>query len=436
MPKKCLLILLDGLGDRSYPVLKNQTPLQAAYTPTLDHIAANGANGSYHASVLGQALPSENAHFSLLGYPVDDFPGRGALEAIGAGIDISSNSVALLSHFVSLSEKDNILLMDRGKPKAEPNEIAELSSLIKTFYLDQVTVTFHPTAGIRGILTLKGDVSRYITDSDPFIDGRPLVSIKPWQAFRDNSAALQTARILKSYLNWVYQQLSSHHVNHSRKHKGLRPLNGLVTQRAGQLQKVTPFFQNYGLRGLIIASGMVYWGIASYLGMDHEKVADTSDPGADIEQRIKRAATSLVDYDFVHVHTKAPDEAAHTKDPIRKKSVIESLDSGIKRAITPLLTDPDVLVVITADHSTPSSGHLIHSGESVPLVFSGRGVRRDKVKQFDEINSARGALGNVRGKELMYLILNHLDCSKLVGIMDTPFDQPYWPGNYEPFKLE
>ena len=36
MPEKCILILLDGLGDRSYPELDFKTPLQAAKTPVLD----------------------------------------------------------------------------------------------------------------------------------------------------------------------------------------------------------------------------------------------------------------------------------------------------------------------------------------------------------------------------------------------------------------
>ena len=37
---------------------------------------------------------------------------------------------------------------------------------------------------------------------------------------------------------------------------------------------------------------------------------------------------------------------------------------------------------------------------------------------------------------MMYLILNHLDRIKLTGIMDTPHDQPYWPGRYQPFQVK
>jgi len=58
------------------------------------------------------------------------------------------------------------------------------------------------------------------------------------------------------------------------------------------------------------------------------------------------------------------------------------------------------------------------------------------VKCFDEISVAGGALGTLRGHELMYMVLNYLDYSKLCGLMDTPENQPYWPGNYQPFRID
>ena len=35
----------------------------------------------------------------------------------------------------------------------------------------------------------------------------------------------------------------------------------------------------------------------------------------------------------------------------------------------------------------------------------------------------------------MYLVLNYLDRAKLAGLRDTPVDQTFWPGDYEPFRL-
>ena len=54
---KIILVLLDGLGDRSYRALGHRTPLQTAKTPNLDRLAQLGCSGLYHASVPGQCLP-------------------------------------------------------------------------------------------------------------------------------------------------------------------------------------------------------------------------------------------------------------------------------------------------------------------------------------------------------------------------------------------
>ncbi len=431
---KCVLILLDGLGDRFYEQLNHQTPLQAARTPVLDGLAKRGANGLYHASSVGLALPSENAHFAIFGYDMDEFPGRGALEALGAGIKLDAKDVAVLGHLACLAETDGALLLDAGTPKIAEKDASALMETVSEYEFEGVQIRFQQTKGLFGIVTLHGDVSPFITDSDPIRSGRTLSAVKPWRDHAHEKAAQKTASALEAYHLWVIEKLQKHPVNVQRSKEGLKPINGIVTQRAGRLKKVTPFRERYGLRGLSISSGIIYWGLSTYLGLDYKKVEDTENPGDDLAERLSMTREALSDYDFVHLHTKAPDQAAHTKDPIAKKTAIESLDAGIGRAIVPLLDDPETLIVVASDHSTPSSGPLVHSGETVPVIFCGPGVRRDKVMEYNEISAANGALGCIRGKELIYLVLNHLDRSKLQGLMDTPVDQLYWPGNYEPFQ--
>jgi 2,3-bisphosphoglycerate-independent phosphoglycerate mutase len=436
MARKCIMILLDGVGDRSYPELGHRTPLQAAETPALDRFARNGASGLYHAASPGQALPSENAHFAMFGYDMDGFPGRGALEALGAGIPLEAGQVAVLAHFVAVDRlADGTLLLKDGHPKVGGGEVQALLQAVGRFSTDGVDVCFHHVRGHHGILTLTGEVAPFITDSDPMTRERALAAVKPWAAHAGDPAAQNAARVLGAYLEWVYLQARRHPVNAARRKEGRPPLNGLVTQRAGRLKQVTPFSQAYGLRGLSIASGIVYHGLAAYLGMDAQPVEDTDRPGEDLARRLKTAMALLPDYDFIHVHTKAPDEAAHAKDPEAKRRVIEALDRGIGTVLDELTAEPELLVVVAADHSTPSSGPLVHSGEPVPILFHGPGIRRDRVESYDEICAAGGALGFVRGTELMYLILNHLDRAKLQGIMDTPEDQPYWPGSYDPLRV-
>jgi 2,3-bisphosphoglycerate-independent phosphoglycerate mutase len=437
-----LLILLDGLGDRAYAEFGFRTPLQAANTPTLDRLARLGANGLYHAGSLGQALPSENAHFAMFGYDLAEFPGRGALEALGAGVDLSPSEVAVLAHFVSVRSQNGQAMLVEDLPRATEDEALALMEAVSRFESDVASIVFHRTKGLFGVLVVKGpggqadEVSPFVTDSNPMRDGKFLSEIVPWTSHAGDPAAIRTAAALTDYLRRAHMALSPLPLNAARAAQGLAPINCLVTQRAGQIRhRAAPFPERFGLRGLSIASGVVFKGLAKLLGMDFLAMKETDDPAGDMDKRLRAAREAMADHEYIHLHTKAPDEAAHRKDPQLKKAIIEALDEGIGRAIGPLLDDPEVLIIVTADHSTPSSGNLVHSGEPVPLTFCGPGVRRDTITAFDEVSAAGGALGCVRGRELMALVLNYLDRAKLQGIMDSPHDREYWPGDYRPFRL-
>lgn len=442
MPKKCLLILLDGLGDRAHEALNGLTPLQAAATPAFDALAAAGSCGLYHAGFAGQAMPSELAHTLLFGYPESAFPGRGVLEALGADLDMGERDVAIMARLVQAEEARGALRLVRDTPAGDSGEFEQLAARLPNMEIEGLRLEYRHVKGRDGLILIRpGTVapSPLITDTNPIRDEAMLIEPRPLAEAGDDPAARATASALKRYLLAAYEALSKHPVNKARDGRGLPAANFLATQRAGRLCPVTPFTGRYGLKGAVMASGGVYKGLARHLGMDFIRVRDGDDPGADLAKRLARAGGALAEYDFVHVHTKAPDAAAHTKDPEAKRHVIENLDRGAKEILADLAGAPDLLVVVTADHSTPSRGALIHSGEPVPVIMHGSGVRRDAVSRFDEISAAAGALGFMRGPELMFMILNYLDKARLLGLRDCvePFGEvPAWPGEYEPFRLE
>lgn len=434
MPKTCVLILLDGLGDRAHSLLNNRTPLQAAETPFLDKMATMGSTGLFHAGKLGQPLPSENAHFAMFGSPKNEFPGRGPLEALGADLELGENDVAILAHFTSVLttlEKQFVLKYDRIC--GTPEEVDALYDAVESYEQDDITIKLHKTGGMFSVLTMHGDVSPHITDSNPMINGRFISAIHPLMSHADDPKAIRTAKVLSDYVSWAYHRLSKVDQNQLRVKQTLPPVNGLVTQRAGMLCDRVSLRDRYGLHAMSIASGHMYKGMAKFLGMDYHPVRDTRDVEKDIAERIDVAAAHVNQYEFIHVHTKAPDKAAHTKSPKGKVAAIEALDRGLAASVEPLLDNEDVLVVVTADHSTPSAGPLIHSGEPVPVMFIGEGVRRDNVTQFDEISTASGCLSCLRGDEMMHMILNYMNRARLAGIHDSPHAQEFWPGDYDPF---
>ena len=432
---RCILLILDGLGDRGHAAFDGQTPLQMASTPNLDRLAALGLTGLYHPWLLGTALASEIAHFLLFGYDLDDFPGRGYIEALGANLPMGDTDVALLGRIFTVKKQRGLFILTEEDPQVEEASCLALQEAVQTFHHEGVTISFVPTGGIRGIVLLKGEVSPALTDSNPIYKGRALMEVLPWEGHEQDATAQHTAQALNNYLRWCYRRLSAHPLNKQRKRAGLAPLNAVGLQRAGQKTPVIPLFDQWGFKALAIATGCLYRGLSRYLGMEALPVKDTNNPQGDLLKRLKLAHKAKR-HDFVYVHTKALDEAAHTKNPLRKKEVIEALDRALAFALEAMVTDPDTLLVITADHATNSTGAMIHSGEAVPLLMVGKYTWRDQVTRFDEVNCAQGSLGLVRGKELMHLILNFLDRGKLMGLRDSPRDQPYFPGKSRPLKVE
>lgn len=423
---KIIQILLDGLGDRAYKELDYRTPLQAAHTPNLDYLAGTGSNGLFHASFSGECLPSEIAHYLMFGYEIDNFPGRGLLEAVGYHVPFKDDDALCLSHLTCISFPDGIPVLKRGRDetKGDYKTLGKMFESISGYETHGITFRLVQTRRNDAVLVMGGNVSPYISDSDPIIMGNPIAAVMPVENNPEPEISQDTADALNEYLSFCHRVLSENN----------QKINFLATQRCGRRKTQKPFGELWGLKGLLIASGSIYTGLANEIGMDYLTVADSGDPGKDLAERITIA---LEDdgHDFFHVHTKTPDEAAHKGTPEYKKDVITALDKGFSGLVKELNKRNDLLAAITADHSTPSDSLLIHSGEPVPVIITGPNVRKDNVERFDEINAAGGCLGFLRGKELLLMLLNYSDRSTLISHQLGNEKLKYYPKKYPAFKI-
>jgi 2,3-bisphosphoglycerate-independent phosphoglycerate mutase len=179
------------------------------------------------------------------------------------------------------------------------------------------------------------------------------------------------------------------------------------------------------LKGVAIESGPLYVGLARFLGLDPIEVPPEKDVTRDMDQKVTCALEALErGYDFAYIHTKAPDVEGHKGEPLLKAKALEAIDRSLGPLLRRAREDRNFLLVVSSDHGTPSSGAMLHSGDSIPILFAGMNVLRDDVVHFNERDAARGGMGRLRGLDIMNIILNLTDRANLYGVKHSPLAVP------------
>lgn len=394
-----ILLVLDGLGDRAIPELGGRTPSEAANTPNLDRLAAAGMNGWHIPFGWGRAPSSEWAHWAMFGYADEPFPGRAVLEALGAGVAVAEGEGVLYAALrTSRVAGDRLLVTgraERGPDDADANALlAELQAPLQRHGMALQSL------GSRGqaILKIRGSGFAAVTDSDPFFE-----TFHYWlKPLAIDSGATQLAADLNAALHAARARLLASPINARRRTQGKPALDVLTTKWAGGRLPTPPFSSLHGIRGAAVTDATFYRGLAEYLGMRFVHLKPESDPGVDVARRLDCARQLIAEgARFVHVHTKATDEAGHTKNPFAKRDVLEAIDAGL--AALPAMAQSAV-IAITGDHATPSVNGVLHTGDPTPLVVIGPTVRADPVRQFGECHAAEGWLKTVAAQDVMPLL--------------------------------
>ncbi|MFU8891646.1 MAG: alkaline phosphatase family protein [Anaerosomatales bacterium] len=426
-----LVVMIDGLGDRTWPELGDRTPLEAALTPNLDALARASATGVLYPLGPGRAPGTELAHFVLLGYPADTYPGRVVFEAAGCGFELSPDDVAFRALFSTVRrESDGALVLVEHFAGVDDALCHDLAEALGPLEHGGLTVSLDFTGARQGVLTVSGGASEDVTDCDPFFTGEPLAAVLPLDDARDPVAAARTAGAVTAFLDHAFRFLREN--GPSSAGGSLFPLVKWV----GRKRPLPGFAERTGMQGVIVGSGSLLPGIAAELQMGFRPLPTHADPRVDIEQRLAEAGGALAEgADFVLAHTKVADEAGHTKDPTLKRDVITALDRGMASLASRSGLPPDTIVCVTADHGTPSGTRLIHSGDPVPVIVSGPGIGADAVESFGERACAAGSLGHLRGEDFMPVLLNARGTTRYLGARLSSHVGLHWPQTYERFRI-
>jgi 2,3-bisphosphoglycerate-independent phosphoglycerate mutase len=398
-----VVILLDGLADRAHEALDGRTGNEAAETPNLDALAARGSCGVLYAVGPGRAPSSEVAHWSMLGYRPDEFPGRAVFEALGRGQEVSADDVLAYAALRPAERReDGWWLTGRPDPDRDEDEARRLVERCDGVVVDGLTFSMAHVWRGEAVLRISGGADERVTDTDAFFrDRHPL--LRP-QAVAPE--AERTARACEQWTREVLRRLEAERF----------PV--ITLKWFGRPRAVPSFLERHGVTGTFAAESAFLRGLALALGLETIEARETDDPVGDLRGRVELAKRRLDAGDtFVFCHQKTTDAAGHTKDPHVKRETIERLDTALGN----LPTDR-AIVCVTGDHATPASPDVIHSGDPVPLVVAGPGVRSDGVERFGELDCAAGILGQLRGPDLMPVLLNAADRPLFLGSRPTPVD--------------
>lgn len=405
--RKILLIIFDGLGDRPVTELGHKTPLEAAPKPNLDWFAANGMNGLLDPIGPGIRPGSDTSHLALFGYDaMKVYTGRGPFEAAGVGIELQKGDVAFRCNFATVDEQ--LTLTDRraGRIKEGTEELAKALDGLK---LGRVKVLFRAGTEHRAALVFRGKgLSPKVSDTDPHEEGQRILTSEPLE-----SKAKATAKALNLFTREAYEILKDHPVNRARVAKGGAAANMVVARGAGIAPDLEPISEKLGIKAAGIAGVALIKGMFRAVGMEALDVKGaTGGLDTDMVAKAEAAIKALKAYDLVVVNVKAPDLCGHDGNASEKIKVIERIDQMMGHLKTNL--GPDVVVSLTADHSTPVAVKD-HSGDPVPVTIFGEGIRVDEIPHFDERSAARGALGRIRGQDLMPILMNQSNRTEKFG---------------------
>lgn len=427
MAKKILYVVLDGLGDQPIPALDNQTPLEAAPTPGLDSLAAEGICGTMYPVGKGISPESDIAVISILGYdPHRYYTGRGPLEAHAVGVEVRDGDVAFRANFSTVGENFEIVDRRAGRNLSteeatdlcrDVNEKVELTSYPATF-------VFKNTVEHRAVLVIRSTdrpLSGQVSNTDPAYGREGLLGValktfekkvqkcEPLADATDPEAAKIAAALTNEFTEKSHKVLNESPINKKRIEEGKLAANIILNRDAGDgLPKFATMNERYGMNFGCIVEMPVERGIALLTGMNPIEVPVSQES---LEERygivVQAVLDNLPKFDAIYVHIKGPDVPGHDGDYELKKEIIEKIDRFF---IVPLLGKVDLaqtVFIVTADHSTPCL-MKVHSDDPVPILVAGAHIQPDGVKTFSEKACVKGELGEMMGLDIMPTVVNRL----------------------------
>jgi 2,3-bisphosphoglycerate-independent phosphoglycerate mutase len=379
---KLVLLVLDGLGDIARKEEGYHTPLEAAYTPNLDTLSKNSAQGRMIPVAPGITPGSGPGHLGLFGYdPLEFQVGRGVIEALGLGVELKPGDVCARANFATLDS--NGIVTDRRAGRIPTETCEKLCAMLaaKVKKIGDTQVIIKAGKEHRFVVVFRGQgLEGPLTDADPNREGFKIPVVKP----RDPKSPKQKkmAKLIAAFYKAALPIIAKE-----------KPANGFLMRGIAHQPNIPLFEDRYLLKPACLAVYPMYKGLAQLVGMKKIEGPQT------IAEQFERYLTEYNNYDFFFIHYKYTDKAGEDGNFAAKQKAIEDFDAAL-----PILLKkkPDVLA-ITGDHSTPCAAKG-HSWHPQPVLLHSALSGSDKLDRFTETGANCGSLGVMEAKFLLRLM--------------------------------
>lgn len=376
---KILMVVADGLGGLPGGDTR-QSELETASLPNINRLAQESACGLSTPVALGITPGSGPGHLALFGYdPLVHMIGRGALEAIGIGVELKPGDLAARGNFATTDAAGD--LVDRRAGRISTEKAAPIAERLNKIEIPNLEVTVEHVLDYRFVLRLRGEkLSEDISETDPQITGVPPLKVEGF-----NKEALNTAKAINAFVSSAFNEIKNEPV-----------ANSLLLRGWANAPSLPNFGASLGLKPAAIASYPMYRGLASIVGMQVIKT------GTDFSAQVETLKNNWSNHDYFFLHYKHTDSAGEDGDFRKKVTAIETLDSFIPELLS---LEPDVLI-LAGDHSTPSIMSS-HSWHPVPFLIHSKWTRGEGISRFNERELRYGSLGTFEAKHIMSLAMAH-----------------------------
>jgi 2,3-bisphosphoglycerate-independent phosphoglycerate mutase len=221
------------------------------------------------------------------------------------------------------------------------------------------------------------------------------------EPLEDSEPARRAAELTNAFVRESARLLEASETNARRRGDGRLPANLILTRDAGDhVPDLIPIRERFGPSWGCFVEMPVERGIAQVLGMGEVPAPSIADPAERYAIWAALAAEALGGYDAVYVHIKGPDVPAHDGRAEDKRRIIEIIDRSFFGEVLPAIDPGGVVLAVTADHAT-SCLRKAHTADPVPLVVCGPGVAADGTSSFGERAAGEGAIGIIRGVDIL-----------------------------------